>query len=151
MCYQHRPRHYRFAVLGPILAATLISQSAAASAQRPGPLPPQTIARIDSLAKAQLAVDGVGGMTIGLVTESGLIWTKSYGYADMARHTPASRETVYRIGSITRQFIAFMLEQLVRRGAVRMSDAADRYLPALDSIPGAKGVWVESPSFSSRR
>lgn len=109
---------------------------ARAQQSRPA-FPPGIIVRIDSLAQAQLALDGVGGMTIGIVTEAGVAWTNSYGYADMARHSPASRETVYRIGSITKQFTAIMLRQLVSRHVVRMSDAADRYLPALDSLPDA--------------
>jgi CubicO group peptidase (beta-lactamase class C family) len=87
------------------------------------------------MARAQLANDGVGGMTIGIVTETGLLWTRSYGYADMARHTPASRTTVYRIGSITKQFTAIMLRQLAYRGVVSLSDPADRYFVPLDSVP----------------
>jgi CubicO group peptidase (beta-lactamase class C family) len=115
---------------------TLVALPAAASAQNHArELPPPAITRLDSLARAQLVIDSVGGMTIGIVTEAGLVWTNSYGYADMARHTPASRTTVYRIGSITKQFTAIMLRQLAYRGVVKLSDAVDRYLVAFDSIP----------------
>ena len=106
-----------------------------ALAQNGSTIPPRIIARLDSLAAAQLAIDGIGGMTIGIVSDSGLLWTNSYGFADMQRREPASRVTVYRIGSITKQFTAIMLLQLVQSGGVRMSDRADRYLPALDSTP----------------
>jgi CubicO group peptidase (beta-lactamase class C family) len=121
-----------------LAAATLVGPSAVARAQQSRPaFPPGIIVQIDSLARAQLALDGVGGMTIGIVTDAGIAWTNSYGYTDIARHTPASRETVYRIGSITKQFTAIMLRQLASRHVVRTSDAADRYLPALDSVPDA--------------
>jgi CubicO group peptidase (beta-lactamase class C family) len=124
-------------VVSLALAAALAGTSKVACAQHGGrALPSQVIAKLDSLAGAQLAQDGVGGMTIAVVTDSGVLWTNSYGYADMGRHALASRETVYRIGSITKQFTAIMLRQLVFRGVVRLSDAADRYLPALDSVPG---------------
>lgn len=101
-------------------------------------MPPRTVARLDSLARAQLAIDGVGGMTIGIVTDSGLLWTNSYGFADMQRHQAASRATVYRIGSITKQFTAIMFLQLVQSGVVRLSDPADEYLPVLDSTPSRR-------------
>ena len=135
-----RPRRLRCRCVGLSLLAlglTLAGMSDVACAQHAAPeLPAQVIAQLDSLARAQLAQDNVGGMTIGVVTDSGLLWTNSYGYADMGRHARASRETVYRIGSITKQFTAIMLRQLVLRGIVRLSDAADLYLPALDSVPG---------------
>ena len=132
--------HRCAAALPFAVAAMLSGISAVASAQhRTGELPPRVIAQVDSLARVQLAINGVGGMTIGIVTDSGLLWTNSYGYADMARHTPASRETVYRIGSITKQFTAIMLRQLARRGTVRLSDPADRYFAALDSVPSKDG------------
>lgn len=121
-----------------VAALVLVSQQALAQ-QRDSVFLLRTVARIDSLARAQLAIDGTGGMTIGLVTDSGLVWTRSYGFADMKRHELASRETVYRIGSITKQFTAVMLLQLVQRGVVRLSDHADQYFPALDSVRSANG------------
>lgn len=131
---------WRNTTLSFVAAAALAGMPGGAPAQAsPRTLPPRAIAQLDSLAKAQVAIDGIGGMTIGVVDESGLVWTNSYGDADMARHTPASRETVYRIGSITKQFTAVMLRQLARRGVVGLSDPADRYLPALDSTPSRDG------------
>ncbi len=122
------------------VVAALVGMSAAACGRNPAQgLSSRAIARINGLAKSSLASDGVGGMTIGVVTESGLLWTKSYGYADMARHTAASRETVYRIGSITKQFTAIMLRQLAYRGVVRLSDPVDQYFAPFDSIPSRDG------------
>lgn len=130
-------RYRHVGALAALVAATLVGPSAVRAQKSRPAFPPGIIVRIDSLARAQLALDGVGGMTIGIVTEAGVVWTNSYGYADMARQTPTSRETVYRIGSITKQFTAIMLRQLASRHLVGLSDAADRYLPALDSVPHA--------------
>ena len=122
-----------------LVAISVLVSHPALAQQRDSAALLRMMARIDSLAVAQLAIDGTGGMTIGLVTDSGLLWTNSYGFADMKRREPASRETVYRIGSITKQFTAFMLLQLVQRGAVRLSDRADIYFPALDLVRSARG------------
>jgi hypothetical protein len=68
------------------------------------------------MAAAEHAKDNVASVTIGVVHGAQLIWTRSYGEADAERKMPATRDTVYRIGSITKQFTALMLLQLVQDG-----------------------------------
>jgi CubicO group peptidase (beta-lactamase class C family) len=84
---------------------------------------------IDAMVAGELAKDGVGSVTIGIVSGPQLVWTKSYGMADNAAKRPATRESVYRIGSITKQFTALMLLQLVEQGKVRLSDPVVKYVP----------------------
>ena len=94
---------------------------------------------IDQLDKtaAELVKDpNAASFTIGLVQKSGLVWTKSYGYADIANKKPATADSVYRIGSITKQFTALMLLQLVRDGKVHLSDPVEKYLPEIHQVTG---------------
>ena len=72
--------------------------------------------------------------TLGLVRPNGLVWTKSYGYADIAAKKPANADTVYRIGSITKQFTALMLLQLVHEGKVYFSDPVEKYFPEIHQV-----------------
>ena len=69
----------------------------------------KAIEQVDALAAGELATDNIGAITIGIVSGGKLVWTKSYGYADTEKKIPASKDTVYRIASITKQFTAFML------------------------------------------
>lgn len=117
------------------LAAGLLLAIAPATAQAPAHLE-AAIARIDALAAAEQAKDNVGSVTVGVVHGSQLVWTRSYGYADREKKVAATRDTVYRIGSITKQFTALMLLQLVQDGAVRLSDPVERYLPEVKAIAG---------------
>jgi CubicO group peptidase (beta-lactamase class C family) len=94
------------------------------------------ITRIDAITAAELAKDNVAGVTIGVVSGPELVWTKSYGFADMEKRIPAARHTVYRIGSITKQFTATMLLQLVQDGMVRLADPVERYFPEVNSVQG---------------
>jgi CubicO group peptidase (beta-lactamase class C family) len=64
-----------------------------------------------------------------------LTWTKSYGFADMEQKRAASADTVYRIGSITKQFTALMLLQLVEQGKVRLTDPVEKYFPEINKVP----------------
>lgn len=117
-----------------LLAADARRQATAASAI-PADLAPAVDA-IDKMVAAELARDNLGSVTIGIVADGRLVWTRSYGYADMEKKLPATADSVYRIGSITKQFTALMLLQLVEQGKVRLSDPVAKYLPEVNEIQG---------------
>jgi CubicO group peptidase (beta-lactamase class C family) len=94
------------------------------------------IEQVDAMAAAEFAKDNRGSATIGIVSGAELVWTKSYGYADIEKKTPATKDTVYRIGSITKQFTALMLLQLVESGKVRHSDPVEKYFPEVNKVTG---------------
>ena len=76
------------------------------------------VEHVDTMTRDEFEQDNVGSVTIGIVDGADLIWTKSYGHADMEEETPADRNTVYRVGSISKQFTALMLLQLAQEGIV---------------------------------
>lgn len=88
----------------------------------------------DSLVSAEFAKDSIGSITVGVIAGSELVWTRSVGFADMKTRRLANRNTVYRIGSITKPFTAVMLMQLVAAGRVQLSDPVERYLPEVEQI-----------------
>jgi hypothetical protein len=94
------------------------------------------LAEIDSMIAADFARRPVGSVTAGVIAGKQLIWSKSYGDADMEKKTPADQDTVYRIGSITKMFTALMLEQLVEAGKVHLSDPAEKYFPEINTVQG---------------
>ena len=91
---------------------------------------------IDSLAAAEFAKDSLGSITVGVVAGSELVWTHSYGFADMKSRRAADRNTVYRIGSITKPFTAVMLMQLLNEGKIRLSDPVEKYFPEIKQVGG---------------
>ena len=91
---------------------------------------------VDSKIAADLAKHPIGSVTAGVVVGKQLIWSKSYGEADMEKKIPADTETVYRIGSITKMFSALMLEQLVEAGKVHLSDPVEKYFPEIKAVQG---------------
>jgi CubicO group peptidase (beta-lactamase class C family) len=88
----------------------------------------------DSLISAEFAKDSIGSITVGVIVGSQLAWTRSVGFADMNARRPANRNTVYRIGSITKPFTAVMLMQVVGAGRIQLSDPVERYLPEVKQI-----------------
>jgi CubicO group peptidase (beta-lactamase class C family) len=91
---------------------------------------------IDSMVAAEFGKRPVGSVTIGVVFGNQLLWTKSYGNADMEKKLPADKDTVYRIGSITNMFTALMLEQLADAGKVHLSDPVEKYFPEVKTVQG---------------
>lgn len=128
------------AVRNLVLQALLVSVACGALLVRSAPgqtLPAravQGIGTVDSLVSVEFARDSVGSITVGVVAGSRLVWTRSVGFADMKSRRPADRNTVYRIGSITKPFTAVMLMQLAAAGRVRLSDPVERFLPEVKQL-----------------
>jgi len=95
------------------------------------------IAAIDARIASEFAKDGVGAVSIGVVSGAKLIWSKHYGHAEQVTKRAADNDTDYRIGSITKQFTVLALLQLVEQGKMRLSDPIEKYVPEIRSVQGA--------------
>ena len=74
-----------------------------------------------------------------LVADKGkIIFEKGYGLANMDYDIPNSINTVHRIGSITKQFTASLIMQLVEDGKVRLDDKMTKYLKEYRKDTGDK-------------
>jgi len=97
------------------------------------------VARLDSLAADYLVQTPATALTIAVVNKGDTLLLKGYGERDRAKHLPADAATVYRIGSITKQFTAAEVLRLVEKGSVKLDDPITKYLP---QYPQWKGVTV---------
>jgi CubicO group peptidase (beta-lactamase class C family) len=70
-------------------------------------------------------------VSIGIVYDQDLIWAKGYGYADLAKKTPATPATAYRIASISKTFTAHALLQLRDAGKLQLDDPVTKWIPEL--------------------
>ena len=65
-----------------------------------------------------------------LVAENGRpVLRKGYGEANMEWHIPVTPDTRFRLGSITKQFTATLVMQMVEQGQLDLSAPITRYLP----------------------
>ena len=116
-----------------IIASAIVAPSAQAPAQG-GQSLNAAIASIDATIAADFAKDGVGGLSIGVVSGKQLIWSKHYGYADAEAKRVADNDTTYRVGSITKQFTALALLQLVEKHQMQLSDPLEKYVPEVKQV-----------------
>jgi CubicO group peptidase (beta-lactamase class C family) len=110
--------------------------AASAGAAGAGAAPPADLkARADAIVEAAFPADGPGGAVI--ITRGGrTIYTAGRGLADVEAHRPIAPDTVFRIGSITKQFTAAVVLQLVAEGRISLDDPLSRFLPDYPQ-PGA--------------
>src|SRR5688572_2321083 len=65
-----------------------------------------------------------------LVAEKGkVIYKKGFGLADMEWNIPNQSDTKHRLGSITKQFTAVLIMQLVEQGKLKLDVPVSTYLP----------------------
>ena len=62
------------------------------------------------------------GVSVGLVVDQKLAWSKGLGYADLARKVPATPDTIYGICSISKLFTAIAVMQQRDAGRLRLDD-----------------------------
>ncbi len=84
--------------------------------------------RLDGLYKTFFSEAGVGCAT--LISKNGkIIYQKAFGQADLEQNVPASLNSVFRIGSITKQFTAVAILQLYEKGLLDLHDEIQKHIP----------------------
>lgn len=74
-----------------------------------------------------------------LVAQDGkVIFKKGYGYANMEWKVPNTADTKFRIGSISKQFTAAIILQLVEEGKIKLDGKITDYLPDYRKDTGEK-------------
>jgi len=71
----------------------------------------------------------ITGLSIAVVDDQRVVWAQGFGYADLARGIPATADTLYRLGSISKLFTAAAVMQLVEQGKVDLDHPLAEYLP----------------------
>jgi CubicO group peptidase (beta-lactamase class C family) len=117
-------RHMRH-VYGPALLAGVLATSPA-RAQDTRAL----VRYVDSVANAAVAGRRTAGVSVAIVKNGRTVLAKGYGFADLENDVPATAETVYRIGSVTKQFTSAAIMRLVEQGKVSLDDTLQKFLPS---------------------
>ncbi|MFI7125085.1 serine hydrolase domain-containing protein [Nonomuraea sp. NPDC050153] len=86
-------------------------------------------------------VDGKGATAaLARVSDGGRTWSGAAGVRDIERGGRPSPNGYFRIGSVTKTFVATVVLQLVDEGKVRLDDPVDQYVPGL--VPGGDRITV---------
>lgn len=89
-----------------------------------------TKAYVTKLIQYEMDKNKVAGLSIALVDDQRIVWAEGFGYADQERKIPATAETIYRIGSISKLFTDTAAMQLVEQGRLDIDQPLRNYLPS---------------------
>ncbi|MHA2282481.1 MAG: serine hydrolase domain-containing protein [Promethearchaeota archaeon] len=71
------------------------------------------------------------GCALGIVKHGDIIYKKGYGMANLEYGIPITPQTVFNMGSISKQFTAFSILLLEKEGKLSLEDKIHSYLPYL--------------------
>jgi CubicO group peptidase (beta-lactamase class C family) len=116
--------------------------------------------QIDSIVKPYIDKTEAAGIAIGVFKAHKPIFQKTYGFADLELDVKLPTNASFEIGSVTKQFTAAAILQLVEQGKLTLEDDLGKYLQfdtrkrkvtirqLLSHTSGIKG-YTELPSFEA--
>ena len=88
-----------------------------------------TEAYVSKLVQYEMKKNSVEGLSIALVDDQRIVWAKGFGYADQEKNIPATADTLYRVGSISKLFTDMAAMQLVEQGKLDIDQPLKDYIP----------------------
>jgi CubicO group peptidase (beta-lactamase class C family) len=117
------------AILAMFWALMLVRPGLEARAAQPSAKYAAVIERIEQLIDHEMKDKGLPAVSIALVDDQSVIWAKGFGFADPEKKIPATDETVYRVGSVSKLFTDIGVMQFVERGAINLDAPVATWLP----------------------
>ena len=140
---------FRFALATAGLVAPLHAQSGSSAAG--------VRDTVDRYITAEMAAMHIPGVALAVVKGGTVIKAQGYGSADLENGIPVTPETVFKIGSVSKQFIATGIMLLVQDGRISVDDPVSKHIPGTPESWGGitlrhflthtSGVIREGPAF----
>jgi D-alanyl-D-alanine carboxypeptidase len=95
-------------------------------------LAPRAIAQpadVDAFVKAEMTRQNIPGIALAVVRDGRITKIAGYGVADREKNVPVAPNTVFKIGSVSKQFIAAGIMLLAQEGKLAVDDPVRKYLP----------------------
>ena len=147
-----RARLVRLALLG----ATAFAPPLHAQSPRSGATGRDTV---DRFVAAEMARKHIPGVSLAVVRGGRVIKAEGYGVADLEHAVPVTPQTVFKIGSVSKQFLATGIMLLAQDGRLAVDDPITKYITgAPESWRGitvrhflthTSGVLREGPAFDA--
>lgn len=90
---------------------------------------------LDDYVQARMRELHIPGLSLAVVQGGRVVRSQGYGLANVELNVPAAEETVFEIGSVTKQFTGAAILMLVEEGRIGLDDSLSKYLS------GAPNAW----------
>lgn len=83
----------------------------------------------ESWVDSQMAYSGQPGLSVAVIHDQDVVWSKGLGYSDRENKIEAQSDTIYRVASISKLFTATAVMQVRDNGKLDLQDSIKDYLP----------------------
>lgn len=87
------------------------------------------VARLAAFITHEMKDKNLPAVSIVLVDRDSIVWARGFGHAQPRDSVPATAQTVYRVGSVSKLFTDIAVMRLVERGALDLDAPITRFLP----------------------
>jgi D-alanyl-D-alanine carboxypeptidase len=122
------------------IAAAVVAALLGSGAHAQAPNDKSLAASIDKAAAAAVAAGESPGLEVAVIRNGKPLLVKSYGSANLEQQVPVSNDSVFRVGSVTKQFTAVALLLLAEEGKISLQDKLSKYYP---NFPRANDITLE--------
>lgn len=125
-------------VAGLTLALALFTAAPGRADSTTGPTRPyENVAKaLERLIEHEMKDKELPGLSIALVDDQTIVWARGFGLANPSDKVPATADTVYRVGSISKLFTDIAVMQLADLGKLDLDAPVTQYLPGFK--PGTR-------------
>ena len=123
------------------------------------PLAAQAPDSADKVVTALMTAQRIPGVAVAVVRNGKVIKAKGYGFADLEHQIPVTPETVFKIGSVSKQFLATGIMLLAQDGKLSVDDPVSKYIAGTPDtwrgitirhfLTHTSGVLREGPAFDA--
>ncbi|HKR12914.1 MAG TPA: serine hydrolase [Pyrinomonadaceae bacterium] len=116
---------------------------------------------VDDYVKREMERQHVPGVSVLVIKDGKIVKSQGYGLANVELNVPARPDTVYKIGSVSKQFIATGILLLVQDGKISLDDNVGKFLEGTPEtwktitirhlLTHTSGIIREAPGFDAMK
>jgi CubicO group peptidase (beta-lactamase class C family) len=120
----------RGTAIAALVLALLLPRAARPQAEPQHGPPDPRLEPLEAAVTAYMTEQGIPGMSVGLVLDGRVVWTRGFGLADVENELAASELTMYRYASVSKPITAVAVMQLSERGQLDIDAPIQKYVPS---------------------
>lgn len=71
----------------------------------------------------------IPGLSVAVMKNNKIVWSEGFGYSDLEQNIKVSRQTKFRIGSISKLFTSAAIAKLYEKNLIKLDDSIYKYVP----------------------
>ena len=88
-----------------------------------------TIAKLERFTFDKMAESGLPGLSLALVEGDEVVYARGFGQRNLEKGLPATPDTLYGIGSVTKSLTALAVLKLAEEDRLELDDPVDKHVP----------------------